>query len=160
MSTGPPTYVFNSVLKFLLGHPIIAVLIVAIIIAFIFGGFNWYFSRKYDKQRAEYETNSKAWATEKAQLLGGIAERDKAIEQLKAKEAVIIAADQAGKKLDDALATKIDEVTKAAAEEATATDGFTDCWVRGDRTCAKLAALKPPIRIDCDAYKRKICSGQ
>jgi flagellar basal body-associated protein FliL len=112
----------------------------------------------YHKAQKQYQEESKAWATERAKYQGQIAERDKQIEQLKAKEAAIIAADQAGKKLDDSIATKIDEVTKAAADEAFAVDAFADCFVRADRTCTKLRGLKPPINIDCDAYKRKLCS--
>ena len=114
----------------------------------------------YNKAYDKYQADSKAWSDEKAKLLGGIAERDKQIELLKAKEAAIIAADQAGKKLDDEIAQKIDAATQAAANEAIVTDQPADCWVRADRTCAKLAGLKPPIKLDCDAYKRKICSGQ
>jgi len=112
----------------------------------------------YDKARRDYEDQSKAWATERAILLGRVAERDKQIEQLQAKEAAIIAADKAGKKLDDDIANKIDAVTKAAAEESISTDAPTDCWIRGDRVCAKLRSLQPPITIDCDAYKRKVCA--
>lgn len=132
----------------------IVLVLVLVLAFFLFGQIK---SCGYDKGRAEYEAASESWKTERAKLLGGIAERDKQIEQLKAKEAAYIAADQAGKKIDDALAQKIDDATKAAAAEATATDQPADCWVRGDRTCAKLAGLQPPIKIDCDAYKRKIC---
>jgi len=115
-------------------------------------------SCSYDKARKDYEDQARAWQTERAILLGRIAERDKQIEQLEAKEAVIIAADKAGKKLDDDIANRIDAVTKAAAEEAVTTDAPADCFDRAERTCSKLAGLKPPIIIDCDAYKRKICA--
>jgi hypothetical protein len=152
-------YVINSVLNAVKAHPFIAAgLVIVLIVAFTF----WRDRRaaaKYDKERAAYELNSKQWATERAGLLGRIAERDKQIEQLEAKEAAIIAIDQAGKKIDDALATKIDEVTKAAADEAIAVDAPADCWLRADRTCTKLAGLRPPININCDIYKRKLCSN-
>lgn len=113
---------------------------------------------QYDKDRAEYKKQSEDWQAERATILGRVAERDKQIEQLKAKEVAIIAADQAGKKLDDEIANKIGAVIQAANAEADATDRDTDCWIRGDRSCAKLAGLKPPIKIDCDAFKRKLCS--
>ena len=136
---------------------VFVVAVVALVLVF-FTLFSQIQSCGYDKARARYEKESKEWATERATLLGQVAERDKQIEQLKAKEAVYIAADQAGKKVDDALAAKIDEVTKAAAAEAIATGEPADCWVRADRTCTKLAGLQPPIKINCDDYKRKICS--
>ena len=133
---------------------IMAVAVVLIVLAL----FSQVRSCGYNKARLEYEQQAKAWQDERNKLLGQIAERDTQIEQLKAKEAAVIAADQAGKKIDDALAAKIDEVTKAASAEEIATNQPTDCWVRADRTCAKLASLKPPIVIDCNVYKRKICS--
>lgn len=123
----------------------------------IVGGLNWLAGWRYDKERLKYEADSKSWATEKAKLLGQVAERDRRIEQLEAKEAAIIAADQAGKKIDDALAQKIDDATKAAAADAAVTDLPADCVVRAERTCAKLAGLRPPITIDCAEYKRRIC---
>lgn len=131
---------------------------IVLLILAVLGLFGSIRSCSYDKARAEYQKQSDEWQKERNQLLGQVAERDKQIEQLKAKEAAYVAADQAGKKVDDALAAKIDEVTKAAANEEIATDQPADCWVRADRTCSKLAALKPPIVIDCNVYKRKICS--
>lgn len=143
-----------------LGRPwnwIVALILGVLLISFLVWGFSQVQSCSYNKARKEYDGQSKAWATEKAKLLGQIAERDKQIEQLEAKEAALIAADKAGKKIDDALATKIDEVTKAAAAEASITDLPADCALRAERTCSKLAGLRPPIVIDCGEYKRRIC---
>lgn len=154
---------FSSALKLLnkVPQPWRLILFVGIVFALgsiFFVLLNQVQSCGYHKAQSKYEAESKAWATERAKLQGQIAERDKQIEQLEAKEAAIIAADQAGKKLDDEIATRIDEATKAAAAEVVATNEPADCFVRADRTCQKLAGLKPPIRIDCDAYKRKLCS--
>jgi len=137
---------------------IVFVIAAVALLVIVFTLFNQVKSCGYDKARKDYEDQSRAWANERAILLGRIAERDKQIEQLEAKEAAIIAADKAGKKLDDDIANRIDEVTKAAADEAISTDAPADCTDRAERTCSKLAGLKPPIVIDCDSYKRKVCA--
>lgn len=149
--------IFEKIVQLIKGSPLVTGLVVVVLIAMAFGGYGSCAAARYDKQRQKYEADSKAWASERAKLEGQIAERDKQIETLKVKEATLQAIAEKGKKIDEALATKIDQVTKDAAAEATTTDQPADCWIRGDRTCAKLAGLKPPIVIDCDAYKKKIC---
>lgn len=154
---------FNALVKLFEKIPqpyrfIALIVFLAAVLAGIFFLFSQVQSCGYDNAKKDYETQAKAWQNERAILLGKVAERDKEIAQLEDKEAAIIAADQAGKKLDENITAKIDAVTKEAADEAITTDQPTDCSVRADRTCAKLAGLKPPIVINCEVYKRKLCS--
>jgi uncharacterized protein HemX len=133
-----------------------------IILGLLIVGAFWAFSQvkscQYDKERKAYQAEREAWAKERATILSRVAERDKLIAEQEPKIAALTAAAEAGKKLSDETQTKIDQISKDAAAEAAMVDQPTDCWIRGDRTCAKLASLKPPIVIDCDLYKRKVCS--
>lgn len=150
--------IINGFLNFFKDHPIVMIIIVVVIVAISIGGFSWFMSRKYDKDRLKYEAESKAWATERAGLIANAEMKEKQVAELESQVAAFRAAAEQGKKVDDALAAKIDEVSKAAADEAALIDAPADCWDRGQRTCSRLADLKPPIVIDCEEYKRKICS--
>lgn len=132
--------------------------LIAILIAAVLGLFSQVSSCGYDKARKEHEEQSKAWATERVKLLANAEAKEKQVAELELQVTAFRAAAEQGKKVDDTLADKIDQVSKEAADEALVTDAATDCWIRGDRTCLKLKSLKPPIVIDCDAYKRKLCS--
>ena len=136
----------------------VIVLIVVVIIVFIFGGFNWYFSRKYDKSRIEYQQKEEAWKVERTTLIANAEAKERQIAELESQNVAFRTAAEQGKKVDDALAAKIDQVSKEAADEMVAIDEPADCWVRADRTCSKLRGLKPPIIVDCDEYKRKVCT--
>lgn len=137
----------------------ISAIFLVLILGTIIGLFGQVKSCNYDKEREAYQAERKQWIeVDKPKLQAQIAERDKKIAELEPKIAAAEAASAAGKKVSDETQQKIDQIAKDAAAEAVVTDQPTDCWVRGDRTCAKLAGLKPPIIIDCTAYKRKICS--
>lgn len=125
--------------------------------AIVFTLFSQVSSCRYDKARKEYEEKEKAWTVERTTLIANAEEKERRVEELESQNAAFRAAAEQGKKVDDALAAKIDQVSKEAADEAALTDQTTDCWTRADRTCMKLRLLKPPIVIDCDAYKRKLC---
>lgn len=138
---------------------LVKILVGVLALVTVFGAWGWYKASKYDKERIKYEADAKQWAIDRAKLLGQVAERDKQIAELDVKVAGTLAAAESGKKLSDEQQAKIDQIAKDAAAEAVVIDQPTDCWIRGDRTCAKLAGLKPPIIIDCDVYKRKVCAA-
>lgn len=150
-------HLINSLLNFL-KQPLVIGILAVLSIAFMFGGFNWYYSRKYDKERIEYQKKEDSWNVERTTMIANAEAKEKKIAELESQNVAFRTAAEQGKKVDDALAAKIDQVSKEAADEMDATDLPADCWVRADRTCAKLRALKPPIIVDCDEYKRKVCS--
>jgi hypothetical protein len=112
----------------------------------------------YNKAKTEYEAQDKKNAEESARLKG----RAEAAEQRAADaESKLLAYEKLAedkKRLDDSITDKIDQVIEEGAHEEAITDAPTDCWTRADRTCAKFGQLKPPIALDCDAYKRKLCA--
>lgn len=134
----------------------VGIVIAALVIVFTL--FSQISSCRYDKARKEFEEKEKAWTVERTKLITNAEAKERRVEELESQNAAFRAAAEQGKKVDDALAAKIDQVSKEAADEAARTDLPDDCWNRADRTCAKLAKLKPPIIVDCDEYKRKLCA--
>lgn len=145
-------------MKWILAHPLVAGIAAVILIALLIGGWGWYVARRYDKGRLQYEADAKAWATERAGLIANAEAKEKQVAELESQVAAFRAAAEQGKKVDDALAAKIDEVSRQAAEELASTEQPAECVIRAQRTCEKLRGLRPPISIDCEEYKRKICS--
>lgn len=128
------------------------------LIMLMFGIGSWWSGSRYNKARAEYQKNEDAWKTERTTLIANAEAKEKRIAELEPQVLAFQAAADAGKKVDEELANKIEQISTDAAAEAAATDAPAECGVRAERTCAKLRGLKPPIVIDCEAYKKKICS--
>src|ERR1044071_7766723 len=132
-------------------------IIAVVLIALLIGAASWFQSWTYHRAHAQYIEEAKAWQTERAKLIADAEAKEKQSAELETQIAVLRTAAEQGKKLDAEAAAKLEEVTKEAANEEAHTDLPADCSIRAERTCAKLAGLQPPIRIDCAAYKRKIC---
>jgi hypothetical protein len=155
---------FSSFVKFIQSLPrpvnwIVGVGIVGLLIGLVLYGFNQVQACGYDKARKDYQTKETQLKAERDKLLEKVAERDKRIAELEPQAAAFRAAAEQGKKVDDDLAQKIEQIAEDAAKEMDDINQPADCWVRSDRTCTKLKQLKPPIVLDCDVYKRKICSN-
>lgn len=111
----------------------------------------------YHKGRAEYEARDKAREQKEMELRARAEASEKRAAELEPKAAAFDALAEQNKKVDSGLAKQVEEVSKNAAEEEARTNAPTDCGIRADRTCEKLRNLKPPILIDCQEYKRKVC---
>jgi hypothetical protein len=133
---------------------------VAILVLLIVAGF-WLFGQVkscgYDKARQEYQQKEDAWKLERTKLITRAEESEKRVNELEPKVLAYEKLAEAGKRLDESTADKINKVAEEASREAIVTDQPADCVVRAERICAKFAGLKPPIPIDCEALKRK-CS--
>lgn len=118
----------------------------------------WLQSRHYDQKRKEYEQNDKVKAEQSAKLKSHAEFLEARVAELEPKLAAYEKLADDKKRLDESITTKIDDVVKEGLKEDASTNVVIDCGSRADRTCAKFHSLKPPIDLDCDAYKRKICS--
>jgi len=132
---------------------IIAVMIVASLFGAVYKVQAW----AYHRGHAKYIEESQAWQKERAGLIASADAKEKQVAELETQIIGYKTAAEQGKKLDAAAAEKLDQVMKEAANEEAATELPAECVTRAERTCVKLASLNPPIRIDCAAYKRKIC---
>jgi len=119
---------------------------------------NWFQARGYDKARQEYEATDKVKAEQSAKLKAHADFLEARVAELEPKLAAYEKLADDKKRLDESISDKIDEVVKKGLEEDANTILPTDCAARGQRTCDKFRSMKPPINLDCDAYKRKICS--
>lgn len=134
-----------------------AVLLVAVISALVFG-FSQVQSCNYNKTRKEYEAKEAAWYQERTKLIADAEAKEKRIAELEPQVLLYKAAADAGKKVDDALVTKIEQVGKdAAAAEANASIP-TDCRTRAQRVCDLLRANNIPH--NCGVITAESCSGQ
>lgn len=136
---------------------VVYVVILAVVLIVFFALMNQVQSCGYSKARKDYEAKDAALKTEYDRLSGENKQLKTEIASLEPQLLAYKSAQEAGKKVDDGLAKQIEEVGKESAKQDALTEEFADCEVRADRTCAKLRGLKPPIQIDCDAYRRKIC---
>lgn len=149
----------NTVINWLVGHPLVILLGIVIFVAFMFGGFNWYFSRKYDKSRIEYEQKEQAWKVERTTLIANAEAKEKRIAELEPKAIAFDALAEQNKKIDTGLAQQIDEVSKNAANEEILAEQPTDCRVRAKRVCDLLLANH--IKHDCERITKESCpTGQ
>lgn len=119
---------------------------------------NWFQAQGYDKARREYEAGDKIKAEQSAKLKAHADFLEARVAELEPKLAAYEQLADDKKRLDESISDKIDEVVKKGLEEDANTLTAVDCRIRADRTCAKFSELKPPIFIDCDAYKRKVCA--
>lgn len=146
-------------LAFLAKQPFwLKAVLAVVVIASLFGTVYSVQSWAYHRGHAKYIEESQAWQKERAGLIANAEAKEKQIAELESQVTGYKTAAEQGKKLDAAAAEKLDQVMKEAANEEAVTELPEDCLVRAERTCFKLRSLRPPITIDCAAYKRKICS--
>lgn len=137
---------------------IIAGALAVLLIMALYALGSWWSGRQYNKARAEYQKNEDAWKVERTTLIANAEAKEKRIGELEPQVLAYKAAADSGKKVDEELAKKIEKISTDAAAEEAATNEPAECGTRAERTCAKLKGLKPPIVIDCEVYKKKICS--
>lgn len=134
---------------------LITILFIAAIITCYLFARSW----GYDKARREFEVKDKAKAEESAKKIARAEELERRVAELEPKLAAYEKLADDKKRIDDSISGKIDKVVEEGKKEDETTNTPVDCWIRAQRTCSKFAQLNPPILIDCEAYKRKICSN-
>lgn len=118
-------------------------------VAALFGAAGRIQSCGYDRGRAEFEAERKAWASERATLEARIAERDRRIGELEPQVQAFQAAAEAGKRVDEQLAQKIEAVAKESADAEANAQVPVDCRVRARRLCDMFRS--GDARFDCRA---------
>ena len=123
------------------------------IAVFLFGQIQ---SCGYDKARKEYEVQETKSKAERDALIGENKALKTQIAALEPQLAIFKSAAESGKKVDEATAIKIEEVTKNAAIEEANAERPSDCRSRGQRVCDGLRAVN--IRHDCATIIDESCS--
>jgi uncharacterized protein YlxW (UPF0749 family) len=113
-------------------------------------------SWKYDKERKEYQAQSEQWKGERAKLIAEAESKEKRVAELESEVLAYKAAADAGKKVDDALAEKIEQLGEDAKHEEENALIPVDCATRGGRVCTLLRANG--ISADCASIIRESCS--
>lgn len=113
-------------------------------------------SWRYDKKRLEYEAQEIKSKAERDALIGENKALKTQIAELEPQLAIFKSAAENGKKVDEATATKIEEVTKNAAIEEANAERPSDCRTRGQRVCDGLRAVN--IKHDCAVIIDESCS--
>lgn len=129
-----------------------AVLFIALVI-YLFGSIR---SCQYDKARREYQQAEAHWKAERDGLKGENALLRTQIAELEPKVLAYQAAADAGRKVDENLAAKIEQIGKDSANEEAMANTPTDCRTRAARVCALLSTNRIPH--DCGAITRESCS--
>ena len=106
-----------------------------ILIALFLGAMSGIRSCSYQKAKAEYEASDKKHQEEYDRLAGENKELKKQREELLSQAAAYKAAAEAGKKVDEGLEQKIDEVSKETANAQANAETATDCRTRAERIC-------------------------
>lgn len=151
--------IINDTINFFTTRPVVLIVLIIVVLALVLGGFSWFLSRKYDKDRLKYEQESKAWATERAGLIANAEAKEKRIAELEPKAIAFDALAEQNKKIDAGLAQQIEEVSKNAANEEVLASHPTDCRVRARRVCDLLSANR--IVHDCERITKESCpAGQ
>lgn len=127
--------------------------ILIVIVVFLFGQIQ---SCNYDKARKEYEAEKQAWLQERPKLIANAEAKEARVAELESEILAYKAAADAGKKVDDALAQKIEQLGEAARHEEEMANAPVDCATRGGRICQLLRANNIPA--DCAVIIRESCS--
>lgn len=130
-----------------------------VLLAAIAGAGFWLFGQvqscTYHKARKDYDKKEAAWSKERTKLIADAEAKEKRIAELEPQILAFKAAADAGKKVDDELAAKIEQSGKdAAAAEAAALEP-ADCRVRAQRVCALLKSNNIPS--DCGRITAESC---
>lgn len=131
-------------------------ILVAVIVGcvFLFGQIR---GCQYKKERADYQKKEDAWNLERTRLIATAEAKEKRIAELEPKVLFYEAAAEAGRKVNDDLAKKIEDVSKQAGDEESRALVPTDCNVRARRVCDLLRANNIPH--DCAAITIESCRG-
>lgn len=127
--------------------------VIAVIMLYLFGR-----SYGYDKAYQEFLVADKVKEQKSTEAISRAEFLEKRLAELEPKLAAYEKLDDEKKKLDGTLSEKIDAVIEEGKKDAQNIDAPSDCWARAADTCARLARLKPPIVIDCEAYKQRLCA--
>jgi uncharacterized protein HemX len=127
-----------------------------IVIALGFFLFGQIQSCSYDKARKEYEAQSEQWKGERAKLIAEAEAKEARVAELETKIMAYQAAADAGKKVDDSLAEKIEQLGEDAKHEEEMANAPADCRTRAIRVCALLRANG--INADCASITNESCS--
>jgi uncharacterized protein YlxW (UPF0749 family) len=129
-----------------------------VLVVGLFGLFSQVQSCNYDKARKEYEAQSEQWKGERAKLIAEAESKEKRVAELESEVLAYKAAADAGKKVDDALAEKIEKLGEDAKHEEEVANSPVDCATRGARICTLLRANN--ITADCAAIVRESCTAR
>lgn len=132
---------------------IIAGILVIVGLFFLFGQIQ---SCNYDRGRKEYEAEKKTWEAERSKLIADADAKEAKVAELETKVMAYQAAADAGKKVDDSLAQKIEKLGEDAKHEEEMASVPVGCNTRGARVCDLLRANNIPA--DCAAIIRESCS--
>lgn len=113
----------------------------------------------YDKARAKFQAEDTVKAQAEAQKIARAEFLEKRVAELEPKLLAYEKLDDEKKKLDGTISDKIDAVIAEGQKDAQNIDAASNCWARANDTCARFARLKPPIAIDCEAYKQRLCAN-
>lgn len=135
------------------------IVITIVLIALVITGYLTARSWGYDKARREFEASDKVKAEQSTVLIAKAKALEKRNAELELKFAAFDRLDEEKRKLDGSISEKIDAVIEEGKKRNENIDAPSDCWTRAYNTCANLKQLKPPIVIDCEEYKRRICQA-
>lgn len=136
---------------------VLYIVIALVLMAGTFFIADWWSGKRYDRKQAAYEADKKQWATDRAKLEAGIAERDKRMAERDIRIQALEAAGEAKKKVDDDLAKKIEEEAKKIADAEANAQIPTTCRNRAERICELFRATDK--QFNC-AILFNECSGQ
>jgi len=134
---------------------VVGVALLVIVISALVWGFSQIQSCSYHKAKKEYDEKEAAWSQERTKLIADAEAKEKRIAELEPQVLAFKAAADAGKKVDDALVTKIEQVGKDAAAAEAAASEPVDCLVRATRVCDLLRANNIPH--DCKRITAESC---
>lgn len=122
---------------------------VIVFIGVIVWGVNSYQARKYDKDRQKYQASETAMKAERDQLSGENKVLKSQIASLEPQLLAYKSAQEVGKKVDDGLAKKIEDVGKESANAEANAQMPSTCNDRAQRVCDMFRASDK--RFDCRA---------
>lgn len=135
---------------------VVSVVLLVIVIAVLVWAFSQVQSCSYHKAKKEYDAQEAKWSQERTKLIADAEAKEKRIAELEPQVLLYKAAADAGKKVDDDLAGKIEQVGKDAAAAEAAAVGVSDCRVRAARVCELLRTNRIPH--DCAVITTESCA--
>jgi hypothetical protein len=112
----------------------------------------------YNRGSAKFHQEQEAWKVERTGILARAEASEKRAAELEPKAIAFEALAAQHKAADAGLVTKIEEVSKNAANAEAIAEGPADCADRAKRVCDGLRANK--IAVDCGAITRESCGAR
>lgn len=134
------------------------VLLTIVFIAAIITGYLFARSYGYDKAFKEFQAKDAVKKQKSDELIAHAEMLEKRVAELEPKLAAWEKLDDEKAKLNGVISDKINNAVAEGQKRDETTNAPADCWTRAERTCANFRQLKPPIEIDCDAYKKRLCT--